>query len=167
MRPPRLLRYVWLPDNQMFNEVMIREGFAKEYTYRNQAYKYRERFQKAEREARESQRGFWGPAGHGVPGVTVGDGPSVTPGDVGPTPPGGGGRVDPISRTECPATHQIKGNRPSKIYHVPGGRDYARTGPEDCYRSPTDAEAAGYRAAGSPSCYCPSGNDRADLTEQY
>ena len=30
----RLLRYIWMPDGQLFNMVMISEGYAFEYTYR-------------------------------------------------------------------------------------------------------------------------------------
>ena len=31
------------------------------------------------------------------------------------------------------------------IYHPPGGEFYEPTRPEDCFASPADAEAAGYR----------------------
>ena len=31
------------------------------------------------------------------------------------------------------------------IFHVPGGGFYARTRPEDCFRTPADAQQAGYR----------------------
>jgi hypothetical protein len=54
------------------------------------------------------------------------------------------GRAAP-SGMSCPASHPIKGNRSSMIYHVPGGEFYDATGPEDCFASPADAEAAGYR----------------------
>ena len=45
----------------------------------------------------------------------------------------------------CPASHPIKGNRASMIYHPPGGEFYDATRPEDCFAAPADAEAAGYR----------------------
>src|SRR4051794_26607388 len=48
---------------------------------------------------------------------------------------------------ECPADHPIKVNSSSGIYHVPGGRSYARTKPERCYATPEDAEADGFRRA--------------------
>jgi len=60
--------------------------------------------------------------------------------------PGGAGRAAP-SGMACPATHPIKGNRPSMIYHRPGAQFYEQTRPEDCFASPADAEAAGYRAS--------------------
>jgi hypothetical protein len=48
----------------------------------------------------------------------------------------------------CPDGYPIKASS-SRIYHVPGGRSYARTVPERCYASTADAEADGYRAAKS------------------
>jgi hypothetical protein len=45
----------------------------------------------------------------------------------------------------CPASQPVKGNRPSMIYHLPGGEFYDVTRPEDCFGSPADAEAAGFR----------------------
>src|SRR6478735_793267 len=47
----------------------------------------------------------------------------------------------------CPDGHPIKANASSGIYHVPGGRSYARTRPERCYATPEDAEADGFRRA--------------------
>lgn len=47
----------------------------------------------------------------------------------------------------CPDGYPIKANDSSKIFHVPGGRSYARTVPERCYATAEDAEADGYRAA--------------------
>ncbi|MGH9132824.1 MAG: hypothetical protein ACRDZZ_02730 [Ilumatobacteraceae bacterium] len=58
------------------------------------------------------------------------------------------GWVPPVDGA-CPAGYPVKGNASSGIYHVPGGRFYARTVPERCYASAADAEADGYRAAKS------------------
>jgi hypothetical protein len=60
--------------------------------------------------------------------------------------PGGAERAEP-SGMACPATHPLKGNRSSMIYHRPGAEFYEQTRPEDCFASPADAEAAGYRAS--------------------
>jgi hypothetical protein len=49
----------------------------------------------------------------------------------------------------CPDGFPIKANDNSGIYHLPGGRFYARTVPERCYARTEDAEADGYRAAKS------------------
>ena len=49
----------------------------------------------------------------------------------------------------CPASHPVKANDNSGIFHVPGGRFYDRTRPERCYATPEAATADGYRAAKS------------------
>lgn len=54
----RLLRYVFLEGGTNFSELMIREGYAHEYTY-NLPYKYQEQFKQAENEARIAKRGLW------------------------------------------------------------------------------------------------------------
>lgn len=54
----RTLAYVYLPDGTMFNEYMIAEGYAHEYTYRL-PYKYQDRFKAAEVSAREQKKGLW------------------------------------------------------------------------------------------------------------
>jgi hypothetical protein len=54
--------------------------------------------------------------------------------------------VDPIDG-ECPASHPVKGNAGSMIFHVPGGMSYERTVPERCYATEADAEADGFRRA--------------------
>ncbi|MGZ4769578.1 MAG: sunset domain-containing protein [Ilumatobacteraceae bacterium] len=48
---------------------------------------------------------------------------------------------------ECPAGYPIKVNEDSGIYHVPGGRFYARTAADRCYANADDALADGYRPA--------------------
>lgn len=54
----RLLRYVFV-DNLNFNELMISEGYAYEYTFKGNSYKYQPEFIQAEKIARESSRGLW------------------------------------------------------------------------------------------------------------
>ena len=48
---------------------------------------------------------------------------------------------------DCPASHPVKGNAQSGIYHEPGGSSYDRTIPEFCFDTPASAEAAGFRAS--------------------
>ena len=55
----RLLRYVFLSDGTNFSEFMIAGGFAHEYTYMNNPYKYQAQFQQAEKSARDNKRGLW------------------------------------------------------------------------------------------------------------
>lgn len=54
----RLLRYVFLEDETNFNQLMISEGYAYEYTY-SIPYKYQAEFMQAEEEARENKKGLW------------------------------------------------------------------------------------------------------------
>ena len=59
-RYDRLLRYVWLSDGRLFNQEMVAQGYAFEYTY-DLPYKYQAEFKQAEHDAREAQRGLWSP----------------------------------------------------------------------------------------------------------
>ena len=54
----RLLGYLFLPDGSNYGEVMIRSGFAIEYTYSN-AYTYQSVFKEAEQIARDEKIGLW------------------------------------------------------------------------------------------------------------
>lgn len=65
----RLLRYVFLEDGTLFNQAMIEQGFAYEYTYRT-PYKYQAAFQQAEKTAREKKRGLWGDTCAATPSLT-------------------------------------------------------------------------------------------------
>ncbi|QUC00041.1 hypothetical protein [Cellulosimicrobium cellulans] len=56
-------------------------------------------------------------------------------------------RTAPVSTWNCPSWAPVKGNRNSMIYHVPGGRYYAKTKPEECFTTAAAARAAGYRAS--------------------
>ncbi len=72
------------------------------------------------------------------PGLQPGGAPAPVPAQS------SAGRAAPEGMN-CPASHPIKGNRESMIYHLPGGMSYAATRPEVCFALPTDAEADGYR----------------------
>lgn len=54
----RLLRYIRLADGRIFNQVMIEEGYAYEYTY-DLPYKYQAEFKQAQTEAQNAKRGLW------------------------------------------------------------------------------------------------------------
>jgi micrococcal nuclease len=77
----RLLGYIWLPDGRLFPEVMIREGYGFEYTFRL-PYQYQALFREAQAEARAAQRGLW------APDTCAGDPnrAAVTPTPVAPVP---------------------------------------------------------------------------------
>lgn len=54
----RLLRYVYLSNGEMVNEVIIREGYALARSFPPDV-KYQDRFREAEREAKQKRRGLW------------------------------------------------------------------------------------------------------------
>jgi len=56
----RLLRYVFLEDGRNFNELLVREGYAYEYTY-DEPYKYQILFKEAQKDAERNKRGLWAP----------------------------------------------------------------------------------------------------------
>lgn len=55
----RLLRYIYLEDGTSVNKYMISEGYAHEYTYQSNPYKYQIEYIKAEQSAREGKKGLW------------------------------------------------------------------------------------------------------------
>jgi micrococcal nuclease len=59
----RTLAYLWLrgAKARLFNRVMIRAGYAHEYTY-DVPYAHQRAFKAAERDARSHERGSWSPA---------------------------------------------------------------------------------------------------------
>ena len=57
----RLLVYVYIQDGTLYNQKMIQDGYAHEYTYQV-PYQLQRKFQAAERQAREQGRGFWSPS---------------------------------------------------------------------------------------------------------
>lgn len=58
----RLLAYAYLPDGTMFNETLLREGYAQVATFPPNT-RYLDRFEEAQDEAREARRGIWGLSG--------------------------------------------------------------------------------------------------------
>lgn len=51
---------------------------------------------------------------------------------------------------DCPSAYPIKGNLPSRIYHLPDQSTYARTTPEICFGSEDTAKMAGFRPSKAP-----------------
>jgi micrococcal nuclease len=137
----RLLRYLFLPDGRNFAEAMIAEGFGLEYTYRL-PYRYQTAFREAQRDAQRAARGLWSQAACG--------------GD--PTKPAGRPAVARRAQRSGTAGRdaavpcrpgQIKGNRNSGIYHLPGGAAYADVRRRvACFDSEAAALGAGFRRAG-------------------
>ncbi len=56
----RLLAYMWREDGLFFNEHMIQQGYAHEYTY-NTPYKYQTQFKADQASAKAQNKGLWAP----------------------------------------------------------------------------------------------------------
>ena len=54
----RLLAYVYLPDGDMLNAELLRQGYAQVYTFPPNI-KYVDKFLRLQREARENRKGLW------------------------------------------------------------------------------------------------------------
>jgi endonuclease YncB( thermonuclease family) len=65
----RLLRYVYLPNGEMVNAILVREGYALAATIPPDVM-FADLFVRLEREAREAGRGLWGPACQATPTPT-------------------------------------------------------------------------------------------------
>lgn len=119
----RLLRYVYVGE-VFVNKILVRDGYAFSSTYPPDV-KYQDIFSKAEKEAREADRGLWGSCGFIAGAKTT------------------------APETDC----VIKGNISSsgeKIYHTPGQRYYNQTvisesKGERWFCSEDEAKDAGWR----------------------
>ncbi len=99
----RLLAFVWLPDGKMFNELLLKEGYAQMATFPPNV-KYAERFEEAQREARKAGRGLWGlpkgqlcqqtDRGNGIGGGCGTRSEQEPPSPSGPSDDGGGRDLD-------------------------------------------------------------------------
>jgi hypothetical protein len=77
----RALAYVWLPGGELFNETLVRQGYAEVATFEPNV-KYEARFEAAEEEARAEGLGIWG---SGSEETT--SGPTTPSTSTPPTPP--------------------------------------------------------------------------------
>lgn len=133
----RLLRYVFLEDGTSFNLLMVKEGYAYEYTY-DLPYKYQTSFKQAQKEAEVNKAGLWGDTCNGK------NTPITTNSSSGSTQTDG---------SSGPCT--IKGNinsKKEKIYHVIGCGSYNKTtidesAGERWFCSEQEAIDAGWRKA--------------------
>lgn len=64
----RLLGYIFLSDGTNIQELMIREGFVREYTY-SKPYKYQSLFKNAQVEAQNNKRGLWQDGACSIPTI--------------------------------------------------------------------------------------------------
>jgi micrococcal nuclease len=129
----RLLRHVYLTDGQSVAQLMIADGFGKEYTY-EKPYRGQAEYRAAQASAQSAGKGQWG--AQCVP-------PPPAPEQVAPAPS--------PSSAACLIKGNISGDG-EKIYHVPGQRYYDETKidttkGERWFCTRAAAQAAGWRAA--------------------
>ncbi|MCS6801866.1 MAG: thermonuclease family protein [Chloroflexota bacterium] len=132
-------------DGQLWTiqERLLQAGYATADSGRFRDPRYGNWFAAAEAEAIAAGRGIWGGQCSGRGGIIDPFATSSPPPP--PPPPVEPGIVPPLAPFTCPASHPIKLNANSGIYHVPGGAFYNATNPEACARTEADARAAGYR----------------------
>lgn len=134
----RLLRYVFLEDGTFFNEIMINEGYAHEYTYQSNPYKYQKEFVLAEKEARENNRGLWSPDTCG--------------GKTNQLPVKASVEAEISDNQNCIIKGNIGYKTGEKIYHLPGCDSYKETVINERYGerwfcTEKEARDAGWRKA--------------------
>lgn len=117
----RLLAYVYFEDGTFFNELLVREGYAKVYTVPPNVA-HLETLLDAQRYAMDNELGLWG-----MSGVN--------------------NELDKLWQDEN-GKGLIKGNINSqgdRIYHMPGGRYYEQTVPEMWFKTEREALGEGFR----------------------
>ncbi|MBD8500005.1 thermonuclease family protein [Paenibacillus arenosi] len=155
----RLLRYIFIEDdNEMFNERLIREGYANTMTIPPNVL-YSKTFTALERDARNNNRGLWqssksksssGQQSKSKETVSTADDKKVeNSSQSGNKNAKGTDSLSSSNQGTC-QTPTIKGNinkNKDKIYHLPDGRYYEQTKAEMMFCTVEDAEAAGFRAS--------------------
>ncbi len=56
----RVLAYVKMADGTLYNQKMIEEGFAREYTFGKEKYIYQKEFKDVQKKAKKEKVGLWG-----------------------------------------------------------------------------------------------------------
>jgi len=135
----RLLRYVFLEDGTFYNKFMIEQGYANEYTYQSNPYKYQAEFKEAAKKAREGNLGLWNPNtcnGDATKPATAQNSSGTTVTSSSPT------NTTPVTQnTDEP---QVKKST-SNICHEKGSTYYARTKNYTPYNSIEACLASGGR----------------------
>lgn len=136
----RVLRYIWLEKpndyknisndeikNKMFNAILLKEGYAVTSTFPPDV-KYESIFLDISRAARENEKGLW-----------------QNPNKIGEKVQ----KETDIVKKPKDTVGKIKGNKNSKIYHVPGGKSYDKVKETNAvyFDSEEEAKSASYRKA--------------------
>jgi micrococcal nuclease len=120
----RILAFVWLPDGRLLNELLLCEGYAQallHYVFRPD---YRARFQQCGQQAQAASKGLWS-----------------------------AGCWTTVRGTQSTPPHHsvgvVRGNRKSRIYHLPECPHYHRLHSANVvdFATETEAQEAGYRKA--------------------
>jgi hypothetical protein len=127
--------YAWLSDGSMFNETVVREGYAQVATFPPNV-KYTDRFLEAQREARAAKRGLWGlpegklceqtDRGNGIGGeCDNGSTPTqeYSPPEPRPSGTGGGGDLDCADFTTQEEAQRVLEQDPSDPNYLDGEGD--------------------------------------------
>ncbi len=145
----RLLRYVYLNDISMVNEILVKEGFAFARSYPPDV-KYQEKLRLAESLARDNNRGLW----RTCPAKNNQAAPATSSAVVSEqNVVSGQASANEVPLSGC----VIKGNistKGDKIYHLSGCGSYTRTvideqKGERFFCTEDEAQKAGWRKAGN------------------
>lgn len=121
----RVLAFVWLSDGRLLNELLVCEGYAQARLHYIARAEYRTRFQQCSQQAQATRKGLW----------SAGCWTTVR-----------------SSSPPAPSRHfsgVVRGNRKSRIYHLPTCPHYDRLHQANVVDFATETEAleAGYRKA--------------------
>jgi micrococcal nuclease len=122
----RTLAFVWLSNGQLLNELLVCEGYAQARLHYVTRADYRARFQHCSQQAQTASKGLWSA---GCWTRTRGPQPTT------PRSPAAEG--------------EVRGNRKSRIYHLPTCPHYHRMHAVNIagFATEADAREAGYRKA--------------------
>ncbi|SFE57899.1 thermonuclease family protein [Peptostreptococcus sp. D1] len=143
----RLLRYVWTTppssDNPseeeiieyMYNANLVKNGYAHAYTYQPNS-RYSDLFSKLQSSAREKNIGLWNTdlekkfnnSNSGEKNISINS-----------------------KKSSDATSNKIKGNKKSKIYHLPGSKTYSQVSEKNTvyFNTEQDAIDAGYKKSGN------------------
>lgn len=117
----RLLRFVFTEDGTHINEKMIRDGYAFEYTYNSNPYKYHTLFKEAQSDARNNNRGLWAASTCGGQQKPAQQPVVKKPNTIKPST-----HVSKPAPSPTQSTGTVKKSK-TGICHAPGTTYYART----------------------------------------
>ncbi|CCF15827.1 staphylococcal nuclease homologue family protein [Brevibacillus laterosporus GI-9] len=142
----RLLAYVYLEDGTFYNEHLVHEGYARIMTVPPNVAQA-EVFLKAEQDARENNRGLWALDVYQKADQDKKMNTSSKKQKNQSDKKESSSQKESNSEKDS-SKQQIKGNinsKGEKIYHVPGGRYYEQTKPEEWFDTEEAAIKAGFR----------------------